>query len=59
MLAPMEEKYVRRNGAPFMNKSVRKAIMVSTQLLNKFRKENSFINESAYKKAMKFLYYTY
>ena len=43
--APMKEKYIRRNQAPFMNKSVRKAIMVRTQLLNKFRKENSFINE--------------
>ena len=46
--APMKEKYIRRNQAFFMNKSVQKAIMVRTQLLNKFRKENSFINELAY-----------
>ena len=50
----MKEKYIRRNQAPFMNKSVRKAIMVRTQLLNKFRKENSFINELAYKRQRNF-----
>ena len=37
---PMEEKYVRRNQAPFMNKRVREAVMVRTKLLNKFRKES-------------------
>ena len=52
--APLKEKYIRRNQAPFMNKSVRKAIMVRTQLLNKFRKENSFINELAYKRQRNF-----
>ena len=52
--APMKEKYIRHNQAPFMNKSVRKAIMVWTQLLNKFRKENSFINELAYKRQRNF-----
>ena len=48
--APMKEKYIRRNQAPFINESVRKAVMVRTQLLNKFRKENPFINELAYKR---------
>ena len=52
--APMKEKYIRRNQAPVMNKSVRKAIMVRTQLFNKFRKENSFINELAYKRQRNF-----
>ena len=52
--APMKEKYIRRNQAPFMNKSVRTAIMVWTQRLNKFRKENSFINELAYKRQRNF-----
>ena len=52
--APMKEKYIRRNQAPFMNKSVRKAIMVRTKLLNKFRKENSFINELGYKRQRNF-----
>ena len=50
----MKEKYIRRNQAPFVNKSVRKAIMVRTQLLSKFRKENSFINELEYKKQRNF-----
>ena len=50
----MKEKYIRRNQAPFMNKSVRKAIMVRTKLLNKFRKENSFINELGYKRQRNF-----
>ena len=31
--APMKEKYIRRNQAPFMNKSVRKAIMVRPNFL--------------------------
>ena len=50
----MKEKYIRRNQAPFMNKSVRKAVMVRTQFLNKFRKDKSFINELAYKKQRDF-----
>ena len=37
-----------------MNKSVRKAIIVRTQLPNKFRKENSFINELAYRRQRNF-----
>ena len=36
--APMKEKYIRRNQAPFINKSIRKVIMVRTCLLKKFRK---------------------
>ena len=50
----MKEKYIRRNQKPFMNKSVQKAIMVRTQLLNKFRKENPFINKLAYKRQRTF-----
>ena len=52
--APMKEKYIRRNQAHFMNKSVRKAIMVQTRFLNKFRKENPFLNELAYKRQRNF-----
>ena len=50
----MKEKYIRHNQAPFMNKSFRKPFMVWIQLLNKFRKENSFINELAYKRQRNF-----
>ena len=41
---PIKEKYIRCVQAPFMNKSVRMAIMVRTRILNKFKKENSFLN---------------
>ena len=41
---PLKEKYIRCDQAPFMNKSARMAIMVRTCILNKFRKENSFLN---------------
>ena len=50
----MKEKYIRRNQKPFTNKSVQKAIMVRTQLLNKFRKENPFINKLTYKRQRTF-----
>ena len=40
--APMKEKYIRRNQAPFMNRSIPKAIMVWTYLLNKSRKKIHF-----------------
>ena len=40
----IKEKYIRCVQAPFMNKSVRMAIMVRTRILNKFKKENSFLN---------------
>ena len=50
----MKEKYVRRNQVPFMNKSAQKTIMVRTRLLNKFREENCFVNELAYKRKRKF-----
>ena len=49
----MKEKYIIRNQAPFMNKSIRKATMVRTQLLNKFRKK-LFINKLAYKRQRNF-----
>ena len=50
----MKEKYIRRNQTPFMNKGARKAIMNRTYLLNRFRKENSFINKLAYKRQRNF-----
>ena len=51
----MKENYVTRKQAPFMNKTVRKVILVRAQLLNKFRTENSFINKLAYKRQRNFL----
>ena len=52
--ATMKIKYIRCNQLPFKNKSVRKFIILRTQLFNKFRKENSFINELAYKRQSNF-----
>ena len=37
-----------------MNKSVRKAIIVPTRLLNKFKNENSILSELAYKRQRNF-----
>ena len=48
--APMKEKNIWHNQAPFMNKSVRKDIKVQIRLLNNFSKEDSFINEIVYKR---------
>ena len=50
----MKEEYIRRNQAPFMNRSVRKAIVVRIRLLNKFRKENPFLYELAYESQRNF-----
>ena len=36
--APMKDKYVRANNAPFMNKILCKALMNRTRLRNKFLK---------------------
>ena len=44
--APMKEKYVRGNQAPFMNKSILKVIMARNRLLNKFRKEITLLNHT-------------
>ena len=46
----MKEKNIWHNQAPFMNKSVRKFIIVQIRLLNNFIKEDSFINEIVYKR---------
>ena len=43
--APIKKDYVRRNQAPFMNKSICKVNMGRIRLLNKFRKENSIFNQ--------------
>ena len=38
--APLKEKHVRFNQATFVNKTLRKAIMTRSRLLNKFRQDN-------------------
>ena len=46
----LKEKHVRCNQAAFVNKNLRKAIMVRSRLLNKFRQERTILSHLAYKK---------
>ena len=45
--APAKKKYVRANQAPFMNKTLQKAIMERTRLRNKFLKYKTVSNKIA------------
>ena len=47
--APSKYKYVRANEGPFMNKEIRKAIMLRSHLLNIFNKEKTISARVAYK----------
>ena len=48
--APIKEKYVRANNAPFMTKTLTKAIMNRSRLKNKFIKNPDSNNRSIYNK---------
>ena len=48
--APIKEKYVRANNAPYMNKTLSKAIMNRSMLRNKFSKNPNDENRTIYKK---------
>ena len=48
--APMKRKFIRGNHAPYMNTTLRKAIMKRTQLQNKFFKTNNQEDLIGYKK---------
>ena len=52
--APIKMKYVRANEAPFMNKTIKKAIMKRSRLRNKFIKNPSEENNLNYKKQRNF-----
>ena len=47
--AAIKEKNVRANNAPFMNKTLSKAIMNRSRLKNKFHQNPNKLNESRYK----------
>ena len=47
---PLKEKHVRCNQATFVNKNLKKAIMTSSRLLNKFRQDRTISLHAAYKK---------
>ena len=48
--APIKKRYIRANQGPFMNKALQKAVMTRSRLRNKFLKNKTQSNESAYKK---------
>ena len=48
--APLREKHIRCNQAAFVNKNLRKAIITSSRLLNKFRQDRTISSHVAYKK---------
>ena len=48
--APLKEKLIRANNAPFMNKNLSKAFMTRSRLRNKFLKNPTLVNEKNYKR---------
>ena len=48
--APLKKKYIRANQALFMNKELKKAVMVRSKLRNKFLKSRSEEDRKAYNK---------
>ena len=53
--AKIKKKYIRANNAPFMNKTLSKAIMNRSRLKNRFLKNPNKENELNYKKQKKIL----
>lgn len=51
--APMKDRYVRCNDAPFMNKKVWKAIMTRKILFDEFKKDKSNENRNFCLKLLK------
>ena len=52
--APIKEKYVRANNAPFMNKILSKAVMTRSRLRNRYLKNPNVTNHNAYRKHRNF-----
>ena len=48
--APIKKKYLRANDQPFVNKTLRKAIMTRSRFKNKYTNYPTPLNEKAYKK---------
>ena len=48
--APIKEKLVRGNNAPFMNKTLSKAFMLRAKLKNKYKQKPTELNHLSYKK---------
>ena len=52
--APLKQKTIRANHAPYMTKTLRKAMMHRSQLETKFRKQSTDINSERYRKQKNF-----
>ena len=52
--APIKEKLLRANNAPFMNKKLSKAIMTRSRLRNKYKNNPTNENLAAFKKQRNF-----
>ena len=48
--APLKQKYVRYNNSPFMNKTLRRAIMTRSKLKRRCKLDRTTINFEKYKK---------
>ena len=48
--APMKERLVRANNAPFMNKTLSKAVMHRSRLHNKYLRNPNDVNKNKYRK---------
>ena len=48
--APIKKRYVRANEAPFMNKTLKKAIMKRSRLRNRYLNTKTVENKRAYNK---------
>ena len=48
--APIKRRYIRANQGPFTNKTLQKAVMTHSRLRNKFLKNKTESNKTAYKK---------
>ena len=46
---PMEERLVRANNAPFINKTLSKAVMHSSRLRNKYLRNSNDVNIKKYR----------
>ena len=52
--APIKKKYIRANNAPFMNKTLSKAVMTRSRIRNRYLRNLSVINKNEYKRYRNF-----
>ena len=52
--APIKKKYIRANNAPFMNKTLSKAVMTRTRIRDRYLRNPSVTNKNEYKRYRNF-----